>query len=746
MKLGVSYNLFDGEELLAYSIRPIRAHVDHISVVYQTVSNHGNMVDVPLEQILQALMKENLIDELYCYEPDLSVEPCINETNKRNIGLQLAKNCGCTHFINMDVDEFYDTEEFRYCKNFIENNAIGCSAAKIVSYIKEPIYRIEGVRDAYVSFICALDNSSEIVLNTQFPVLVDPTRRFSGDQKFHLFDEQTIVMHHMGLVRRNLEKKFANSSSKAIDALRKHTLAWKAGNNFKYTDDGQELNVLEVDNKFNIDINSDPIKVLALDKSTKTVLLTNHHLIQFAGSEITTLETALTFKSLGYQVTVATFEYDLPMKAEFEKHGIVVFNALYNIPPDKEYDLAWCHHSPVLTHLVVTGVKLKHVVLRTMSPFVALEAIPIYADDLDMVLAHSAETAERYYSDGFIPKDNIKLLENAVPEHFFHQAKASQQEHLTKIAIVSNHAVPELLEMIDILKKQFISVDIIGQNGQPKLITPEVLLPYDVVITIGKTVQYCMAMNIPVYCYDHFGGPGYLTNANFEKARHYNFSGRCCKRHIPASELASEIQQGRDSSIETLKHLHSIAAREFNLNTNIQAVLKILSARKSNRVFYDHNLTKDFNKYLVYNKYYTDALLRSDRRMRALSGCRDRLKLMSQQVSNLAETKIALAAADKLIAEKKMALAAAAKSLAQKDSQILKLRAELYTVYISRSWRSTVLFRKCGRQIRLASERLHNPKIRVAIKNAYFLLPSFVRNSRAVESLKNRFKSNEKTV
>ena len=41
MKLGVSYNLFDGEELLENSIKCIRDSVDHISVVYQSTSNFG---------------------------------------------------------------------------------------------------------------------------------------------------------------------------------------------------------------------------------------------------------------------------------------------------------------------------------------------------------------------------------------------------------------------------------------------------------------------------------------------------------------------------------------------------------------------------------------------------------------------------------------------------------------------------------------------------------------------------------
>ena len=39
MKLGIAYNLFDGEELLVDSIKSIRNSVDYIIVIYQQVSN-----------------------------------------------------------------------------------------------------------------------------------------------------------------------------------------------------------------------------------------------------------------------------------------------------------------------------------------------------------------------------------------------------------------------------------------------------------------------------------------------------------------------------------------------------------------------------------------------------------------------------------------------------------------------------------------------------------------------------------
>ena len=52
MKLGVSYNLFDGEELLTDSIKSIRDSVDIVSVVYQTESNFGQKANPGLANLL----------------------------------------------------------------------------------------------------------------------------------------------------------------------------------------------------------------------------------------------------------------------------------------------------------------------------------------------------------------------------------------------------------------------------------------------------------------------------------------------------------------------------------------------------------------------------------------------------------------------------------------------------------------------------------------------------------------------
>ena len=76
MRLGACYNVFDGHELLEWSVRSIREEVCHIVVVYQTVSNFGEAASPSLLPYLLRLKEMRLVDELVPYDvrPFHSVE------------------------------------------------------------------------------------------------------------------------------------------------------------------------------------------------------------------------------------------------------------------------------------------------------------------------------------------------------------------------------------------------------------------------------------------------------------------------------------------------------------------------------------------------------------------------------------------------------------------------------------------------------------------------------------------------
>ncbi|MEW6856332.1 hypothetical protein ABG752_11000 [Streptococcus iniae] len=79
---------------------------------------------------------------------------------------------------------------------------------------------------------------------------------------------------------------------------------------------------------------------------------------------------------------------------------------------------------------------------------------------------------------------------------------------------------------------------------------------YDCVIGIGKNVQYCLAMGKPIYVYDHFKGPGYLTAENIEQAAFNNFSGRGFEKCRKTSqEIVSDLLAGYQSAQSFQKNI-----------------------------------------------------------------------------------------------------------------------------------------------------------------------------------------------
>lgn len=99
MQLSVSYNFFNGEEHLIPSLRSVRSNVDFISVVYQKTSNSGEKISESAMDSLFMALKDGLIDCLFDYNPNLSLKRNQNELLKRKIGLNLALQANCTHFL-----------------------------------------------------------------------------------------------------------------------------------------------------------------------------------------------------------------------------------------------------------------------------------------------------------------------------------------------------------------------------------------------------------------------------------------------------------------------------------------------------------------------------------------------------------------------------------------------------------------------------------------------------------------------
>lgn len=219
MKLGVAYIVFDGVELLEHSIRQIRPHVDFICVVYQKISWFGKPMSRADFQALESMQKRRLTNKLIAFNSfrslsDSSANSIIRaksyERAKRQVGLDTCIAARCTHFLCMDVDEFYDPIEFSLAKSKIERDGFGTTAVRFINYVNLPTLH-RGYDPKRVPFICKVSRGSKMTRG--FFVKCDPTRGISPSHDLtHEFASNEITMHHMETVRRDLTAKYCSTT------------------------------------------------------------------------------------------------------------------------------------------------------------------------------------------------------------------------------------------------------------------------------------------------------------------------------------------------------------------------------------------------------------------------------------------------------------------------------------------------------------------------------------------------------
>lgn len=306
----------------------------------------------------------------------------------------------------------------------------------------------------------------------------------------------------------------------------------------------------------------------------KRVLMTNFFFAKFTGSELHVLEMARLFEKHGYEVTIAVFEKAYPL---LEKASTIhVVDVLNEELKNVDYDIIFVQHYPVLDFLCCKyKISYKKLIVSKLSVINDLEHLPICTSEADLILCVSDECADEVYKV-IGQNQKVRVFKNSVSDEFFkaYNDKRDRKE-LKRIAIISNH-VPEELQEFSKIKNEKYDIDYIGIQYAPRLVDVELLKGYDLVITIGRTVQQCFALGIPVYVYDYFGGPGYINDDNFEIAEKNNFSGRGGFGKKTPLELKIDIETNYEENLLNLSKLNSIAKKEYSYEMNFEKIYQEL--------------------------------------------------------------------------------------------------------------------------------------------------------------------------
>jgi len=241
-KLIAIWNVFDGEEILPYSVNNIKNEVDVRIAVVQSVSNRGEEYTPSFEH--------SLFDYVVTYEPNLRRPAYWNEREKRQKGIDFAKTLGGTHYILLDCDEVYHEKEFARLKKIVYASS-GYSVCRMRTYYGSPTQRIEPPESYFVPFINKLTPLTKVGFNPLYGVECDPTRmdlRMTKPRDLTIF--QSYAMNHYSWVRKDLALKLRNSSSDRY-AKNAEELAQRAKNGELVHFSGR---LVECENLFNIEL------------------------------------------------------------------------------------------------------------------------------------------------------------------------------------------------------------------------------------------------------------------------------------------------------------------------------------------------------------------------------------------------------------------------------------------------------------------------------------------------------------
>ncbi|MEE8659437.1 hypothetical protein CGLAMM_09675 [Acetobacteraceae bacterium EV16G] len=272
-------------------------------------------------------------------------------------------------------------------------------------------------------------------------------------------------------------------------------------------------------------------------------LLCTGRLDTFSGSELVIIEFGQELRRRKFDVHVYAHHIAAPLDASLRTAGLIpksgddIDLTAYDLIYTQQNALSLLLDAQAMEQLCEVG--LPYILFAHLSPYIEIEA-PLSRLESEIathIIANSVETRKALAAFGAAYRKAI-VVPNPTQDAYISHTPINA---IRKILIVSNHCPDEVLAARELLISAGYTVDHLGEGGNVTMMRPEILHDCDAVMTIGKTVQMAILAHRPVYCYDHFGGPGWLTDENYQMAAALNFSGRDQPVKKTAMEIFEEV-------------------------------------------------------------------------------------------------------------------------------------------------------------------------------------------------------------
>lgn len=334
----------------------------------------------------------------------------------------------------------------------------------------------------------------------------------------------------------------------------------------------------------------------------KRVLITSWSLADWGGAAINSVELAVYLKSCGAMVTLFSYDIEGPL-ADYVKNDLsieVLTDKVERIVTDDKdlSNVKMCiddYDFIIVTANIIPIPILRQVNNTKLLPkfiFIHMSAMPSYPLDAPLlyqlerklasaILSISDDVTTRTIHRILGDKDNILEYPNPVPDEFVDLAE--REGSLKRVAVISSsHPSDEVMNIKDKLERQSIKVDYIGKYaGKEVKVDASFYDKYDLIVGIGKNVQYSLVSGVPIYVYGKFGGSGYLTKNNLIINKSNNFSGRGFSVKT-SDEIVDEIVKRYSKALTFHKMHRSAWIKNYSIGEVIRGVFSYLEEKDAN--------------------------------------------------------------------------------------------------------------------------------------------------------------------
>lgn len=342
-----------------------------------------------------------------------------------------------------------------------------------------------------------------------------------------------------------------------------------------------------------------------IKKHALRILLTNHHLLSYQGSEIFTFTIAEFLLRKGHQVSVYS-AYIGKLRKDFERIGVTLVSDL-RLLKEHDFDLAHVHHHINAYEIRYYFPRLPIVLL--CHGIIFLENPPPLDLKISQYLATSERVRDSMVSKG-VEKEKILIFRNMVDSSKFYprfEINRRPQRALilsNKIDRSSENVIRQACKALNI-KTLFVGARFkrVDYERIPLLINEA-----DIVFSLGRgIIETMLCARIPII-FDYEGGDGMVTPSTIKQNMTCNFSGNLYNTHYHLDELirilhaycapqAVQLRQialdyfAADKQVETLINLyHSHANKEVEAlsSSNQQILASIVSSIDETRFYTNH--------------------------------------------------------------------------------------------------------------------------------------------------------------